>query len=56
MQVFGVGLDPPVLERDAGVSEAPELFAVETLVAQPVVEALAERVLPGLAGLDVVGV
>jgi hypothetical protein len=40
----------------AGVFDAPELLAAEAFVAQAVVEALAEGVLPGLAGVDVVGV
>jgi hypothetical protein len=54
LQVFGVVLMPPALEHDAGVLDAPELLAVEALIAEPVVEALAVAVLPGLARLDVV--
>ena len=46
---------PPALEQDVSVLDAPELLAVQALVAQARVEALTEAVLPGLAGLDVVG-
>ena len=53
--MLGVVLEPPTLEHHAGVSEAPELLTAEALVAQAVVEALGEGVLPGLAGLDVEG-
>jgi len=55
VQVLRVVLDAPALEHDAGVLDAPELLAVQALVAQARVEALTEAVLPGLAGLDVVG-
>ena len=44
---------PPALEQDVSVLDAPELLAVEALIAQPRVEALTVVVLPGLAGLDV---
>jgi len=55
VKVLGVVLASPLLEEHAGVLQAPELLAGEALVPQAGVEALAEAVLPGLAGLDVVG-
>jgi hypothetical protein len=46
---------PPGLDQDLGLSQAEEDLAVEQLVAQLAVKALAVAVLPRTAGLDIGG-
>jgi len=46
---------PPDFDQDLGFGQANEDPAVEQLIAQLAVEALALTVLPGAAGLDVGG-
>src|SRR5208283_1939254 len=50
-----VVVTPPGFDQDLGLGQAEEDLAVEQLIAQLAVEALAVAVLPGAAGLDVGG-
>lgn len=56
MRAAAVVVVAPFGDQLAGVAERAERRLVEALVAQPAVEALHERVLDRLAGLDVVPV
>jgi len=44
---------PPLFEQDRGLAQGVEDFAMEQLVSEPGLEALAESVLPGGSRLDV---
>ena len=55
MRSDGVVVTPPGFDQDLGFGQAEEDLAVEQLIAQLAVEALAVAVLPGAAGFDVGG-
>jgi hypothetical protein len=52
VRAHGVEVDTPCLDQDLGLGQAEEDLAVERLVAQLAVEALAVTVLPRVVGLD----
>ena len=55
MGALRVVLDPPFLDHDLRLEQRTELLDRQQFVAQPAVERLDVRVLPGRARLDVAG-
>ena len=52
MRPHGIVVPPPTLDDDLGFGARAEPFEAETFVAEFAVEAFADAILPGLAGLD----